>query len=406
MRIEKLSLKNFRGFKELEIDFPDKEQQGGLAVFIGVNGSGKTSLLNGISYMLHNELFFDIKEDKKKDLTKNINFQANSYHGSLGFVVNNVKSEIINFFVDRENKSGAYVLASGKKLNEKIQTKTSILAYYNTDRFVPSFPSLKAKDINSKSMRIGAIDLQIDEILNFNSFFEWFRNMEDYENEIRLYKNANYRNKALEAIRNAINLFLPEFEAPRVKRQPIEELVLEKNGNILSISQISHGEKLIFALIGDIVKRLNFANPELENLLEGFGLVMVDEIELHLHPSWQRTIIPNLRNTFPNIQFIVTTHSPQVLSNVPRENVFILEGFKLRKYTPHTFGRDANSILYDLFGLEKRPEESEKELSKLYKLIDANDRVKAEEQLDRIKKNLGEGDVEVLRAESYIDLMD
>jgi len=155
--------------------------------------------------------------------------------------------------------------------------------------------------------------------------------------------------------------------------------------------------------MGDIIRRLSIANPDLENPCLGEGIVMIDEIEQH---SWQRTIIPNLRKTFPNIQFIITTHSPQVLSNVPRENVFILADFKLVKRTPHTFGRDTNSILYDLFGVEKRPKESEKEISKLYKYIDANDRAKAEKQLEKIKENFGSGDVEVLRAESYIDLMD
>ena len=127
---------------------------------------------------------------------------------------------------------------------------------------------------------------------------------------------------------------------------------------------------------------------------------------MHLHPSWQREIIPVLRKTFPNIQFIVTTHSPQVISTLKKENVFILNDFKLIKDTPHTFGRDSNSILWDIFGVEKRPPESKLEFEKLYRLMDDPDKIKeTEDMLRDIEEKYGYYDEEVIRARGQFEFL-
>lgn len=76
---------------------------------------------------------------------------------------------------------------------------------------------------------------------------------------------------------------------------------------------MSDGEKCTIALFGDLARRMALANPNKDNPLDGEGIVLIDEIELHLHPLWQRRILNVLKKVFPNIQFIVSTHSPQVL---------------------------------------------------------------------------------------------
>ncbi|MFK7979749.1 MAG: AAA family ATPase [Saprospiraceae bacterium] len=444
MRIEKLSLKNFRGFEELEIDFPEGE--GGLAVFIGVNGSGKTSILKAISYFfrdliyglyssseIKNRVVFDttiflddgsLKEDIQKSTAyfyTKINFEINNRKFLSDLEVGeSYKKYFFDPPIDRiigereyENLSKKFKSEHDKeyflelqRLRDNIRKQPKIIVSYNADRYVKDNPSLKAKDI-TKISPIDTFSNSFSTNISFDDFFEWFRNTEDYESEnIRFNNDYEFRLKSLEAIRNTLATFLPKYSFPRVKRQPTEQLVLQDNGHQLSIANLSHGERLVFAIIGDIIRRLSIANPKLENPCLGEGIVMIDEIEQHLHPSWQRTIIPNLRKTFPNIQFIITTHSPQVLSNVPRENVFILEDFKLVERTPHTFGRDTNSILYDLFGVEDRPPKSKAMISELYTLIDANNRKRAEEKLEELKKDLGDDDREIMRAESYIELMD
>lgn len=113
----------------------------------------------------------------------------------------------------------------------------------------------------------------------------------------------------LEAVREALRQFLPEFDNLTVRRNPLR-MEVEKNGERLTVNQLSDGEKCLIALIGDLARRLAIANPVLRNPLDGEGVVLIDEIDLHLHPKWQRLVVPKLRTVFPNCQFVISTHSP------------------------------------------------------------------------------------------------
>jgi len=203
---------------------------------------------------------------------------------------------------------------------------------------------------------------------------------------------------------------MPNIGNLRVRRTPAPlRLILTKNNKSLVINQLSDGEKCLLAMIGDLAKRLVIANPSLTNPLEGKGIVLIDEIELHLHPQWQREIIPKLQTIFPYCQFIITTHSPQVLSNVNRENIFILEDFKIIKNTPYSYGRDSNSILYDLMNVPKRPEHTQKIIDQMFDLIekeDENSIKKAKDLLTQLAEKLGEQDTEIIRAKSHLEFME
>lgn len=247
----------------------------------------------------------------------------------------------------------------------------------------------------------------LDGKAGFTDFFQWFRNSEDFENRKRLRENENFRHSGLEAVRIAIKNFLVNVSSPFVETTNFgEELFIEKDSIKFSLSQLSEGEKSVIVLVSDIARRLAIANPNLQQPRLGHGIVLIDEIEQHLHPAWQRTIIPNLRRTFPNIQFILTTHSPQVISTLKRENVFILDNFQLVPETPHTYGRDSNSILYDIFGVEKRPAEAKQEFAKLYRLMD--DPAKVSETADLLRDaeaKYGYYDEEVVRARGQFQFL-
>lgn len=155
---------------------------------------------------------------------------------------------------------------------------------------------------------------------------------------------------------------LEGFSKLRVRRSPLR-MTINKNGSELIINQLSDGEKCLLAMVGDIARRLAIANPGLENPLAGEGVVMIDEIELHLHPDWQRKIIPSLTRTFPNLQFIVTTHSPQIISHVQPDSIYLLESTPegiVAKRPESSFGRDINRILEDIMGVGARPPEIKK----------------------------------------------
>lgn len=143
------------------------------------------------------------------------------------------------------------------------------------------------------------------------------------ENEERR-DNSAYRDRQLEAVRQAIASLLPGFSSLQVRQSPLR-MTISKDSEDLVITQLSDGEKCLMAMVGDIARRLAIANPNRDDPLQGSGIILIDEIELHLHPGWQQRVIPSLTKTFPNCQFIVTTHSPQVVSHVKSEGIYLLE---------------------------------------------------------------------------------
>jgi predicted ATP-binding protein involved in virulence len=102
------------------------------------------------------------------------------------------------------------------------------------------------------------------------------------------------------------------------------------------------------------------------------AVVLIDEIELHLHPQWQREVLPALQKTFPNIQFIVTTHSPQVLSRVHKDDIFILDSNKVYKPSSNPIGRSSSDILEEVMFVTKRPKEIQELSDKYFLLINKN----------------------------------
>lgn len=429
MRINKLELKNFRGFEELTIEFPEGES--GLAVFIGVNGSGKSSVLESLAFMMQsfvNDMFsiihnnpinFSTKDIKIKNPQAIIKVEATSFH-----IPRHVDWEKFNWTYNLDfsgESTFSKFKESGNYVQNAIGNDTSInlpiLAYYQTNR-------LYEENENDAFFRILASQLEAyhdafqTTAQNFKNFKQWFIDQTNIENQLKIEKkDFEIKNPQLEVIRKAIESFLSEFPNSNFSKIKIgvseysskqnvkQTILIQKNGEDFSIDQLSEGEKSTILLVADIAYRLAVANPSLGNKLNGNGIILIDEIDLHLHPSWQRAIIPCLTNTFPNIQFILTTHSPQVLSNVPMENVFRLKDFKLLHPKP-TYGRDSNSILYDLFEEEKQPEHGKKALEELYELIEKEDKKRAEAKLEQLKNQFGEGDKSLLRAEMYIDLMD
>lgn len=146
---------------------------------------------------------------------------------------------------------------------------------------------------------------------------------------------------------------------------------------MIYLHQFSDGQRVMFGLIGDIARRLILLNDDNSNPFEGRGIVLIDEIDLHLHPSWQQKIIIILRKSFPNIQFIVTTHSPHVVTTVEEECVRIIyieketNKHKCRKPT-FTKGAESDVVLEDAFFVDPRPKweiESTEWLEEYTKLV-------------------------------------
>jgi predicted ATP-binding protein involved in virulence len=437
MHIEELHLENFRGFKELTLKFPSN-----LAVIIGVNGSGKSSILDSLSILLTNlsvGIIKKVEEPKNKfygiaslPLTdyrgiewSDVNSQATETKATFCINLDDAfRNSFLGFGDEYDiklalhsdtNRAGLSGIIQGdmsdqfenfifQKLKRLDSSNIPIILHYRANRFADyiELKALKPEPIKFPQLYAyqGCTSIKQND---FTTFFQWFRTQEDIENEERLEVNPDYRDKQLEAVKRAIiSLLGNDYINLRVKRTS-NQMIVHKKGEELSVSQLSDGEKGLLAMVGDMARRLAIANPSLDNSLEGEGVILIDEIELHLHPQWQRKIIPNLTKTFPNCQFIVTTHSPQVLSNVHKENVFIIEDFQLVEHTPHTYGRDSNSILFELMGVSDRIPEVQKQIDSCLQLIDDDKLDQAKVELKILSDLLGEDDSEIVRANTLLD---
>lgn len=198
-------------------------------------------------------------------------------------------------------------------------------------------------------------------------------------------------------VKKAIINFLPEINSVDLQYTENEvRLVLTKDDLLLDAQQLSQGEKTILTLVGDLTRRLVLLNPKLNNPLQGKGIVLIDEVDLHLHPSWQQSIIEKLQYTFPNVQFIITTHSPQVVSTVPSKCLRILEEIKnpstgtkeLRVLLPSSQTKGTKNSYALLYGMKTDPIPNVKEvewLSTYKRLIEGRLQDSAEALLIRKK---------------------
>lgn len=206
-----------------------------------------------------------------------------------------------------------------------------------------------------------------------------------------LRQTPNLSNKSLDIVKEAIYQFLPDFSELDLSLNPLD-LIMKKNGIPLSVLQLSQGEKSLLALVADMARRMTLLNPKRENPLEGNGIVLIDEIDLHLHPSWQQLIIPRLTNVFPNIQFILTTHSPQVLTTVQSSDIRILNDGKINETRALSFGEESRSTLEDIMGTSSRPiDENSKKLKAYLSLINQGDIDSAESIKMRLELDLHYG---------------
>ena len=158
-------------------------------------------------------------------------------------------------------------------------------------------------------------------------------------------------------------------------------------------------------MVGDLARRLAIANPGNIDPLQGSGVILIDEIELHLHPKWQRQIIPALTRTFPNCQFIITTHSPQVVSHVKPDSLYLLQATSdetVVQQPESSFGRDSNSILEDIMGVPERPSEIQDSLRDLFRLIEQGNLNSARQLREDLASEIGEDDPEFVRADVLI----
>lgn len=405
MRIEELHLKNFRCFKELDIQFPKSN----LAVFIGLNGAGKSAILDAITVLLccvdryhkisQPHIPFDDDDINVEDNKFEINIKVNFESHTSSWNISKIRKQSAIMNADNRNDEARYGVR---------KTHPFTILTYTTTR--------KKQFSSNTSFTVGANHIQSFD--NFEHFKSRFIEEVNAENRIIIdNRDFSLTTPKLNVIRKVIEVFCSNISNMSVLNlrtkdiNTITQIVLDWAGQELKLYQLSEGQRQLLLLVLDIAFSLateyEIREPEVfykqpDDALNQEGIVLIDEIELHLHPQWQREVLPALQKTFPNIQFIVTTHSPQLLSNLKKEEVFILKDNKIIEVTPHIEGRDSNSILYELFGVEERPKRFKAQLKQLYNAIDDENLSEAKKILAELTTAFGEQDTEIVRANLHL----
>ena len=382
MKVKSLTLRSFRGIDDLTLDFAPN-----VTVLIGNNGVGKSSILDALAISFTQ--FVEKLSEVGMEISQKFQYSdiINSFtQSTLQMSVDCLGEQTWIATRDRFTDESTFSAAEGSIPPEEVassflrnllnnhRANLPLIVYYPVSRGVTSI-SLESS-LNFLEEQAGSAQtLAYDHSLpagqsSFSDFFQWFKIREDLENEVRLEEDSSYRDHQLKAVRDAIYSFSPGFSNLRVRRSPLR-MIVEKFGELV-VNQLSDGEKGLLAMVGDLARRLAIANPGLPDPLQGEGVVLIDEIELHLHPEWQRRIIPSLTQTFPNCQFIITTHSPQILGEIQNGIVYRLssspKGIVAEKM--QTYGRDSNQILEDIMDVSERSPTFKNDLRRLFRLIE------------------------------------
>lgn len=394
MRLHHLVLDDWRGFTHLDLPFePD------LTLLVGDNGSGKSAVLDAVARALARGLGDTIGAPPHHVIRAGAARARAALEVRHGEEVRTLALEVA---------AGASNAETGDPwLHGRLPgpgQRRPVAVYYPADRW--------ARDLTPADGAEGATDnyplARPDDPshrLSFPDLFEWLRRREDFENE-RLRDAPDYRDPALDAVRSVFSSLLPDVGRPRVRRtldpQGRPKLSVQKGGVTLPFDALSDGERNLLTLGADVARRLADENPV--EPLAGEGVVLIDEVDQHLHPRLQRAVVGRLLATFPNVQWILSSHSPLVAMHVETRCVRVLESFRL-KGSPETRGRSANSLLVDLFGVPYEPDETAEQLSRIAALIDDERIEDARSLLDELATRLGEDDTAVIRNRTLLELL-
>lgn len=411
MKVKTIQISNFKGIRNLELPFDGKS-----TIFFGINGVGKSTILRTIDLIYANIISmlvssksklaqlelddissgktradihatFEFPDGSLKEYARSISRAEGKKH-NLGELRN-----LVNLFETLYIEKG-FDDGNGNWIEKEDTKNMPVFVNYGVNRSVFDVPLRVTK--NEQFTKLSAFDKAIESKIDFKTLFMWFRNQEDIENQEKVRKSAAYKDRSLSAVKKAMLAMLDGFNDIHIDRKPLA-MKVTKDGQSLKINQLSDGEKCTIALFGDLARRMALANPQLDNPLNGQGVVLIDELDLHMHTSWQRKVVRVLSQTFPNIQFIITTHSPQILGELGDTfNLFYLSREEntvtLQKYKSFV-GWDANVILEEVMKTDSVNIEIKQLVERLYWHIEKKEYDQAEKIADTLD-NISNGYVD------------
>lgn len=415
MFLESMVLRNFRCFSEINIQFNNR-----LTVVVGNNGAGKSAILEAatiaagtLTSAMDGLTNFGIKKEdahyKCYDLGSNIDVQPQFPVGI--HAVGTIEGQTIEWERCLNSAKGRCGFAGAKQLTaiageyqKRIRRgdsrlKLPIVSYYGTGRLWAQHKEKKADTFEKNTRTNGYID-SLDGAANDKLMMKWFQKMtmQQLQRGEEIPEFTAVR-KAMEHVYASITGYDDVKVQFNLDTGSIDVICHDAKGECLRIpiSQLSDGYKCTISLIADIAYRMAILNPQLlENVLvETEGIVLIDEVDLHLHPSWQKRILKDLMEVFPKVQFVVSTHAPEVINSVKQDAVIILHENTVCYAADETYGKDANTILREIMGVVSRPDRIKEMFDTFYHSIDQADWTKAEQILTELESEVGNNDAEL-----------
>ena len=328
MKLRRISLENFRAKQASQLKLGSR-----LTLLMGENGSGKTTCLDAVAIALgailtHLPKVSGITFRKRGDI-----FQGNGREAPYTRIeAESMQDSLVWDCLQKRDKSQrtakqvparSGVRALRQYLDQHVLEpwqkgltfELPVLAYYGVSRAVLDVP-MRRHGFSKNYTRFDSLADSLNAISRFRSAFIWFYNKEN--EELRLQKEKrdfDARLPELDAVRRCISSLLPHVSNPRTATNPLRFLITCQ-GQEFEIDQLSNGYKTMLGLAMDLGRRMVEANASSPDPLATEAMVLIDEVDLHLHPEWQQRAVSDLLRTFPHAQFILTSHSPILVESI------------------------------------------------------------------------------------------
>lgn len=424
--IRTLDLENYRRFESLHISFDDY-----MTVIVGNNGAGKTTLLDACAVAI-SSLLAKMEDSKSLSIRRSdarfITAQQGSAkirqsqypvridaEGSLNRHPYCWSREVSSGKSTMTRKGAQNIIGAGEALQRLVssgdrEVVLPVLAYYDANRFASkaAAPAL-SKEANSflasrTRAYADAFDVSIDE----RRTLTWIRNMTLWELQ------SGQKSPELACVMGVFSKCYAKAadvgETSAYFDLQLQDVVIQYEAmagdvKIETTSSMSDGYRSATLMFADIARRMAQLNPNLgpdANLAP--GIVLVDEVDLHLHPRWQAHIADDLRDFFPNVQFILTTHAPIVISSVRARHLRLLGEGSVIRQDSETYGGNVARILKVVMGAEERPKEVRDRFDAFYGDLDFGKCDDAEIELDVLADLIGSNDPDVVAARTALFL--
>jgi len=418
MILKSLIVEQYRGFaNRTTIEFDPR-----FTVIVGENGVGKTSVLWALRVLLSHTLAKLVKKPAKnllfqpEDVSRGwpyLRAEAIVGIGPGGTMATCIAQKNAAEFVRSAEKNGRprehavdtpdkYEVSVGAAASTKNRRSVDVplVVYYSAYR------SLALDRGASKARAAGGLSAAYAEALEDRELRLGEAAL-FWRNEAALEESDGRPARANHAVEQALPAFLGEFRNLRVEGGDKPRLVVDKRGTMLDLSQLSDGERGLLVVLIDLIRRLAQANPDLDHpARDGHAIVLIDELDSHMHPRWQREIVSRLISTFPKCQFVATTHSPQIIGEVQPESLLLLrqeEDRIIAERCGQTYGLDANYVLEHIMGTAPRAAPATQAIHAVEDALERGDVAAARERLERLRTLLHGDDPVVVGLEATIN---